>query len=59
MITITEFILFGSTMAAIAWGLHWRAEAHKTSSLLRLMLTDKSARETILSNFEEFKRRLS
>ena len=58
MITITEFILFCSTMAAIAWGLHWKAEANKNSHLLQLMLTNESARETIINNFEEFKRRV-
>jgi hypothetical protein len=56
MITITEFILFTTTMAAIAWGLHWKYEARTNSRLLHIMLTDELAREQIVANFEKFKR---
>jgi hypothetical protein len=58
MITITEFILFTTTMAAIAWGLHWKYEARSNAKLLHIMLTDQLAREQIVANFEKFKRAL-
>jgi hypothetical protein len=56
MITITEFILFTTTMAAIAWGFHWKYEARSNAKLLHIMLTDELAREQIVANFENFKR---
>ena len=56
MITITEFILFTTTMAAIAWGLHWKYEARSNAKLLHIMLTDELAREQIVAKFEKLKR---
>ena len=57
MITYAEFFLFISLGIAIGYALHYKQEAHRMSQLFKLMLTNKDAREQILSDYENFKRR--
>lgn len=58
MITTTEFILFCCFIAGIGYGLYWKEEAKKWQHLFKLIISNEEARNEIVSNFEEFKRKV-
>jgi hypothetical protein len=58
MISYAEFFLIISLIFAIGYAVYWKHEAGKWHYLFKLMLTNKEAREEIVNNFDEFKRRV-
>lgn len=58
MITYAEFLLFIGLIVAIGYGVYWKHEATKWNFMFKLMLTNQEAREEIINNFDEFKRRV-
>ncbi len=57
MITYTEFFLFIALMVAIAHGFYWRHEAKKGFFVFKLLMNDEKAREEIIKEYHQFKRK--
>lgn len=57
MITYAEFLLFIGLIVAIGYGVYWKHEATKYHFMFKLMLTNPEARNEIVNNYDEFKRR--